>query len=103
MPGEREHYREKQRPGGDGIPRRPTFTDQLVQGTRPRTVTVDTARRCKLWQEGTLILETPCGSGHVVGIDSQYVGMIEPSDNSGTRDGKRDLTPGQPLTFVPNK
>jgi len=81
-----------------------TFTDKLIEGTRPRSVTAGTARRCKLWRHGTLLIETAFGTNHVVDIDSQMVAALDPVEaNEDLPWGQQQsLSASRVLVFIPN-
>lgn len=75
--------------------------DPLTEGERPRPVTVATARRCKLWEDGTLILKDSCGSHELGAIDENLIATSQPSDP--TLEGcKLNLLPEWTLTFIPS-
>jgi len=79
---------------GDGAPAQPDPSPpSLLDGTRPRPVTVDTARRLELWRYGTLIRELPDRTLFVVGM---YDGTLF-TDAGEEIDG----VPSAHLTFVP--
>ena len=94
---------------GDGTahppPRPPHPGDGLFQTPRtgrpePRPVSVATARRCQLWQHGTLIHEDPWGSYDVVAIFEDYTATTKPDDPELDRQSFA-LRPETTLTFIP--
>lgn len=96
--------------GGDGAPsqgapssRRPSgrALDYLTEGTRPRTVTAETAYRCRLWERGTLLHEDPFGCLRVRQIYGDYSALTDPN-NPEFEPEALELFPGATLTFVPS-
>ena len=104
--------RRRRRETKEPIPGEPSFPgthcncgprrDPLTEGTRPRPVTVDTARRRQLWTEGKLILEDAYGSHEIGEISDDLTATSQPADP--TLDGRSfNLLPERTLTFVPSK
>ncbi len=71
----------------------------LEQKSRP--VTAATARRRRLWEEGTLVLENPYGAYKITEITEDLSAQAEESDPE-ILGREFDLQPEQTLTFAPN-
>jgi len=77
-------------------------SNALTLGTGQRTVTVDTARRCRLWNEGTVLYTRKAdGQCHVCEIEEDGTTLLRHAWN---HNHKRRVTldPRATLRFVPN-
>lgn len=88
-------------PGHGGPHVRPSDVDRLLQGTQPRAVTAETALRCDLISEGTLLHEGPFGTAKVVKIDENYVATLDHENRS--EPFQKDVVRFSTFTFIPNK
>lgn len=69
---------------------------------RTRIVTADTARTCRLWNRGRLLIEDPFGTCRLGKIDADLTAQSK-LDEPGVQPQTFELTPGRSLLFIPSR
>jgi len=67
-----------------------------------RIATADTARRCRLWNRGRLLLEDPFGAHELGKIGPDLTAESEP-DRPGVEPRRFKLVPERTLLFIPTE